>query len=979
MKMKIITTVLLLLGLGTLVKAQEKTTSPEFLKYTNSKWVDSVMKSLTPKEKIGQLMFVAAYSNKGKEHETEILDLIKKWNIGGLVFFQGDPVTQVRQMNMYQKQARTPLLGAIDAEWGLGMRLDSTISYPYQMALGAIEDNTLIYNLGVEVARQIKSTGLHLNFAPVADVNNNPENPVINYRSFGENKYKVTQKSVAYMQGMQDAGLLTTAKHFPGHGDTNTDSHYNLPQINHSLERLNNLELYPFKELINAGINGIMVAHLNIPALDASGKPSTLSKAIVTDLLQDRLGFMGLIITDAMRMKGVTNNNKPGIVDKEAVLAGNDVLELTQDVAKAILEIENAVKKKVISQVDIDNRVRKILAAKQWAKLNHYSSTPSKELIKDLNSPKANLLKRQLVEASLTVIKNDNAIIPLKKLDTLNIMSISIGDTTKTVFQKSLSLYTKINHFNLGNNADAAIISTLKKEIEKHNLLIVGIHDSSAFPKNKIEFSKALTEFVENLPSRKTIVSYFKNPYSISKIKNIEEVKGIVLTYQDNNITQDIAAQLIFGGVSANGKLPISIGSKFKSGDGITTSKKIRFKYTLPEDAGLNSKILNSRIDSLVQQAIANKAIPGAQVLVAKNGKVVLHKAYGTHIYSDTTKVNLSNIYDIASVTKISSALPALMQLQDLNKFDVENTIDDYLPYFKGSNKADISLKQILTHQAGFSPWIPYWQKTLRKNGSYKWNTIKKDSSARFPLKITDNMWLHHNYKKKIFKAIKKSPVSDVKKYKYSGLLFYLLPTMVEKITNTNFVDYVNANFYNKLGATTLTYTPSKKFNNSSIIPTENDYLFRHNPIHGTVHDEGAAMMGGISANAGLFSNANDLAKLMQMYLNMGTYGNEEYISSKTLKQYTSVQFPENNNHRGIGFDKPYLTYKGENSNTAKDASKESFGHTGFTGTMVWMDPINDVLFIFLSNRVTPTRDNRKLYTLNTRTNIQQVIYDAMQ
>ncbi|SFW63780.1 glycoside hydrolase family 3 N-terminal domain-containing protein [Cellulophaga fucicola] len=979
MKIKIITTVLLLLGLSTLVRAQEKTTSPEFLKYTNSKWVDSVMKSLTPKEKIGQLMFVAAYSNKGKEHEIEILDLIKKWNIGGLVFFQGDPVTQVRQMNMYQKQAKTPLLGAIDAEWGLGMRLDSTISYPYQMALGAIEDNTLIYNLGVEVARQIKSTGLHLNFAPVADVNNNPENPVINYRSFGENKYKVAQKSVAYMQGMQDAGLLTTAKHFPGHGDTNTDSHYNLPQINHSLERLNNLELYPFKELINAGINGIMVAHLNIPALDASGKPSTLSKAIVTDLLQDRLGFKGLIITDAMRMKGVTNNNKPGIVDKEAVLAGNDVLELTQDVAKAILEIENAVKKKVISQVDIDNRVRKILAAKQWAKLNHYSSTPSKELIKDLNSPKANLLKRQLVEASLTVIKNDDTIIPLKKLDTLNIMSISIGDTTKTVFQKSLSLYTKINHFNLGNNADAAIISTLKKEIEKHNLLIVGIHDSSAFPKNKIEFSKALTEFVENLPSRKTIVSYFKNPYSISKIKNIEEVKGIVLTYQDNNITQDIAAQLIFGGVSANGKLPISIGSKFKSGDGITTSKKIRFKYTLPEDAGLNSKILNSRIDSLVQQAIANKAIPGAQVLVAKNGKVVLHKAYGTHIYSDTTKVNLSNIYDIASVTKISSALPALMQLQDLNKFDVENTIDDYLPYFKGSNKADISLKQILTHQAGFSPWIPYWQKTLRKNGSYKWNTIKKDSSARFPLKITYNMWLHHNYKKKIFKAIKKSPVSDVKKYKYSGLLFYLLPTMVEKITNTNFVDYVNANFYNKLGATTLTYTPSKKFNNSSIIPTENDYLFRHNPIHGTVHDEGAAMMGGISANAGLFSNANDLAKLMQMYLNMGTYGNEEYISSKTLKQYTSVQFPENNNHRGIGFDKPYLTYKGENSNTAKDASKESFGHTGFTGTMVWMDPINDVLFIFLSNRVTPTRDNRKLYTLNTRTNIQQVIYDAMQ
>tara|TARA_R110002049_G_scaffold61931_1_gene166028 strand:+ start:275 stop:3211 length:2937 start_codon:yes stop_codon:yes gene_type:complete len=978
MKNKIV--ILLLLITSTYATAQQKnTTTPEFLKYVNSPWVDSIMESLSPKERIGQLMFVAAYSNKGADHEQDILETIKKWNIGGLVFFQGDPVTQLNQINKYQKAAKTPLLGAIDAEWGLGMRLDSTISYPFQMALGAIEDEQLIYQLGQEVSRQIKRTGLHLNFAPVADVNNNPDNPVINYRSFGENKLNVAQKSIAYMKGMQDGGLLTTAKHFPGHGDTNTDSHYALPQINHSLERLNNLELYPFKELINAGINGIMVAHLNIPALDPSGKPSTLSKAIITDLLQDKLGFKGLIITDAMRMKGVTKGNEPGIVDKEAVLAGNDVLELTQDVAKAITEIESAVKKNIISQADIDKKVRKILAAKQWAGLNTPQPLATKNLVEELNTSTAKLLKRQLVEASLTVLKNDDEILPLRRIDTLSILSISVGATAKTSFQKSLELYKSCQHFFLPNDAKPEDIKALKSKIATHNLLIVGIHDDSSYPKNTLKFSDAVLEFISTLPYKKTIVSYFKNPYSINKINNIENAKGFIATYQDSETTQDLAAQLIFGGLSASGKLPVSVGTKFKSGDGLKTAKQIRFKYTLPEDAGMDSKTLYKGVDSLMQQAITKKAIPGGQVLVAKNGKIVLYKAYGTHTYSDTTRVKTTDIYDLASVTKISSALPVLMQLYDSGDFSLDNTIADYLKYFKNSNKADASFKEILTHQAGFSPWIPYWKNTLRKNGSYKWKTIQQDSSLRFPIKITNTMWLHRQYQKQIFKAIKKSPLEKDRKYKYSGLLFYLLPSIIEQITKQDFISYVDTHFYSKLGTTTLTYLPAHKFPKSTIVPTENDYLFRHAPIRATVHDEGAAMMGGISANAGLFSNANDMAKLMQMYLNKGTYGGDRFISESTLTEFSSTQFPENNNHRGLGFDKPYITYKGINSNTAKDASKESFGHTGFTGTMVWVDPSSELLYIFLSNRVAPTRNNTQLYKLNTRTQIQQIIYTAIR
>ena len=966
---------------GLTLQAQESTKkSPEFLQYTNSKWVDSIMQELTPKERIAQLIMVAAYSNRNNAHKEEILKLINEQKIGGLIFFQGDPETQLKLMNDYQLASEVPLLGAIDAEWGLGMRLDNTISYPYQMALGAIRDDSLVYDLGKEVARQIKRTGLHLNFAPVVDVNNNPNNPVINYRSFGENKKNVSEKGIAYMRGMQDANLLTTAKHFPGHGDTDTDSHYALPQINHPFERLDSLEMYPFKELIDAGIGGVMVAHLNIPALDSTGVPSTLSKSIITGILKDSLGFEGLIVTDAMNMKGVTKGNEPGIVDKDAILAGNDLLEFTEDVPKAIEEVNKAIKQGLISQKQLDERVRKILAVKQWVGLNEFKAQSPKNILKEINTAEANFLNRKLVEASLTVLKNEKSILPLRKLDTLKIASVSFGASKQTEFQKTLNLYTEVKNFQLKADVKASEIEKIKEKLSEYNLVIGGIHDDSRFPRNTMKFSKPVQDFIAELAAKElTIFSYFKNPYSINKLDKIENAAGLILTYQDTKTTQDLAAQLIFGGVGANGRLPVSIGEKFKSGDGMDVKGKIRFKYTLPEDAGMNSEKLFGGVDSLMQEAIKKKATPGGQILVAKDGKIVLHKAYGYHEYSDTIKVKKTDLYDLASVTKISSALPALMKLQDEGKFDLEAGIDDYLPYFKNSNKAGVPFRQILTHQARFKPWIPYWKNTLRKNGSFKWYTFKKDSSARFPIKVSEDLWLHRNYQKKMFKAIKKSELEDEAKYKYSGLTFYLLPSIVEEISGEDFRKYINENFYDKLGATTLGYNPLERFEKSRIVPTEHDYLFRKKTIHGMVHDEGAIMMGGVSANAGLFSNANDLAKLMQMYLNMGEYAGERYIEEETLKEWSTAQFPENDNHRGVGFDKPYLEYKGESSNTAKDASKASFGHTGFTGIYAWVDPEEDLLYLFLSNRVLPSRENTRLYQLNTRTNIQQVLYDAIE
>lgn len=959
--------------------AQNVQQAPAFKQYENSTWVDSIMSTLTPDERIAQLIMVAAYSNRGAAHKQEITKLIEEQKIGGLIFFQGDPASQVNLMNDYQEASKVPLLGAIDAEWGLGMRLDKTISYPFQMGLGAIQDEQLLYEMGQEVGKQVKRVGLHMNFAPVVDVNNNPNNPVINYRSFGEDKHNVARKSIAYMKGMQDQYVLTTAKHFPGHGDTDTDSHNALPVINHPLERLDSLELYPFRKIIEAGIGGIMVAHLDIPALDASGVPSTLSKPIITGLLKERLGFEGLIVTDAMNMKGVTQGNTPGVVDKDAILAGNDLLEFTEDVPRAIAEIRKAVSQGLISQVEIDRRVRKLLAVKQWAGLNEYKPTLVAGILDDLNSSKAKLLNRNLIEASLTVLKNEQDMLPVKQLHNRKFASVSFGAINQSVFQKSLSLYTDFKHYQLPNEATKAQIDEVRARLQEADVVVAGVHDHSKFPRNSTRLSGSVQQFLSELSGQdNSIIIAFKNPYVLNKLSGIEDAPALIVAYQDTPVSQEVAAELVFGGIGANGKLPVSVGNKFKAGEGLEVAGGIRFSYTLPEAVGMDSEILNKGIDSLMEKAIAMKATPGGQVLVAKDQKVVFYKAYGEHVYSDTTKVKKEDLYDLASVTKISTTMAALMKLYEEGTFELDGTLADHLSGFNRSNKKDIPYTDILTHQARFQPWIPFWRNTLRKNGSYKWWTIKKDSSSRYPIRITDNMYLHRNYPDKIVKAIRESDLRDEKEYVYSDFFFILAPRVVESMIEEDFSTYLEDTFYGPLGASTLGFNPGSDYSKDRIVPTEHDYMFRHQPIHGNVHDEGAIMMGGVSGHAGLFGNANDLAKLLQMYLNGGQYGGKRYLEPATLQKFTSRTFPDSDNHRALGFDKPNYNDQGVSRNTASQVSAASFGHTGFTGIMVWMDPENDLLYLFLSNRVSPTRDNHRLYRLNTRTEIQQVLYDAM-
>jgi beta-N-acetylhexosaminidase len=956
---------------------------PPFLNQ-DTKWVDSVFNTLTPDERIAQLIMVAAYSNKGIEHEVWITDLIRNYKIGGLIFFQDDPLKQAELTNFYQSQSEVPLLISMDGEWGLGMRLRGVIDFPYQMSLGAIRDDSLLYLTGAEIAAQYKRMGVHINLAPVVDINNNPENPVINFRSFGENRYNVTTKATMYMQGLQDNGILATAKHFPGHGDTDTDSHLFLPVISHSRNRLDSIELYPYRELIKKGLGAIMVAHLSIPALDSTKNlASTLSFPIVTNLLKKELDFKGLTITDAMNMKAVTGYYPPGVVDAMALVAGNDILLFTQDVPAAIEEVKKAINNGEFTREDVNKRCRKVLACKYWAGLANRTEIDTFNLLNDLNSLSSRLLNRKLTEASLTVLSNNKNFIPLKKLDTLKIASLSIYSSGITPFQDMLENYTKVKHFSWLDETSADKEKNMFDQLKEFNLIITAIVNLDQRPGKNFGISEKMRDFIRRLiENHKTIIVVFGNPYSLDKFDGIENSPGLMVTYQESRLIQEIAAQLIFGGTGASGKLPVSINEFFRSGDGIETQGGMRFNYTLPEATGMDSEVLDKNIDSIALIGIRERAFPGCQVLAARKGAVIFHKCYGYHTYKNLIPVKKTDIYDFASVTKIMGPLPALMKLYDTGNFNLDVRFSNYWPDFKRSNKSKIAVRDVLAHQARLIPWIAYWENTVKKNGKFKWFTFKRDSSLKYPVRVSKNLFIHKNYKGKIYRAIRKSPLREKNDYSYSGLSFYLYPEIIKNLTGENYENYLKQNFYQPLGAFTLTYNPYKYYPGNRIIPTENDNFFRMEQIHGDVHDEGAAMMGGVSGNAGLFGTAIDLAKLMQMYLNMGVYGGERYISEKTLKEFTRYQFPDNENRRGLGFDKPLLENSElgpEEAYPAVSASKQSFGHSGYTGIFTWVDPEKNLLYIFLSNRVYPTRENQKIFDLNIRTSILQVLYDAIE
>jgi beta-N-acetylhexosaminidase len=530
-------------------------------------WVDSVFKTMGRKKKIAQLFFVRAHTNLGQAYEDSVAKVIEEEQVGGLVFFQGGPVRQASLINRYQKLANVPLLIAMDGEWGVGMRLDSTISYPYQMTLGAIQDNNLIYKMGQQVAYDFKRLGMQMNFGPDMDVNNNPNNPVINYRSFGDNKYNVSAKGIAYFKGMQDGGLLTTAKHFPGHGDTNTDSHLDLPLLPFTRQRLDSLEEYPFREAINAGISGVMIAHMDIPALDTTKNlPSTLSRPIVTGILKDSLRFKGLVVSDAMEMKAVVKYFPDGEADVKAFLAGNDIIELSENSKRAIKKIRKAIRKDKISKEEFNARVKKVLAAKYWAGLNEYQETSLTHLTEDLNRPEANSLVQQLSDAAVTLVKG-NAF-ALQMIPLLKTAIVSIGVTQTTVFQQELAKwYTYNNLFTIGKNTSPAELKNLLATLKGYDQVYVSINDTRIRPASKLDYTSEVKQFISDLAAHNnTVISVFANAYTIADLPGIEKCAALITCYQMTDALQRSAVKVITRQLNPTGRLPVSINKDFTTG-----------------------------------------------------------------------------------------------------------------------------------------------------------------------------------------------------------------------------------------------------------------------------------------------------------------------------------------------------------------------------------------------------------------------------
>lgn len=974
--------ILLIITILSLSKVSAQQTDPPFLKYMNHPWVDSVMKTLSVDQQIAQCIWIAGYSNRDISHEVEVTDLIRKYGVGGIVFFQGTASKQAELTNYYQKISKVPLLISLDAEWGAGMRIENVEKFPYQMTLGAIKNDSLIYQFGKAVALQFKRLGMQVNFAPVLDINVNAQNPVINYRSFGENRTKVAAKGIMYMRGMQDNGILATGKHFPGHGDTNVDSHLDLPVITHTRARLDSIELYPFRKLIGEGIGSIMVAHLNLPSLDTTtGLPSTLSHVIVNDLLKNDLGFKGLVVTDAMMMKAVTKFFKPGEAAAKALEAGNDVAEFVTDVEAAIRETKNYISMKKLPAEDIALKCRKVLALKYWSGLSHPCIINIDNIHKDLSPYNSKALIRELYANALTVLNNNDNIIPVKNLQNIRIATIAINRTEVSLFQKRFSEYYPSDSFFI-NPADSAACRNLLKKLPEYDLVVAGIFDLDQRPNMGFGITPELNAFLGKLVlSNKTIITWFGNPYGIDKIKALEDADGLIVAYQENDYTEDLSAQLIFGGIGAKGILPVTINAKWRYDYGITTPGNIRLQYGLPETAGMSSEFLNKKIDSIVNAGLAAKAYPGCVVMAARKGVVVFQKAYGYQTYDDRIAVKEDDLYDLASVTKISSTLAGLMLLNSEGKFSPDKPLGYYLPDFKHTNKGNIGMRDFLTHQAGLTPFIQFWKETIKKNGKFKPRTFSSQYGKRYPFEVAQGLYIYKNYRKKMFKEIKKSPLGE-KKYVYSDLTFIIAPGIIENLTGQKWYNFVTDSIYKKIGAAEMVFNPYKKFPLDRIVPTEYDSLFRKQQLHGTVHDEASAMQGGISGHAGLFSDANDLMKLMELYRRMGEYGGEQLISRDVMEDYTKVQFPENNNRRGLGFDKPLLNnfmLSQKESYPAKSASPESFGHSGYTGTFVWVDPVAEITYVFLCNRVYPTRRNEILYNMNIRSDILQAIYDSIK
>jgi beta-glucosidase-like glycosyl hydrolase/CubicO group peptidase (beta-lactamase class C family) len=943
------------------------------------KWVDSVFQSMSLDEKIGQLFIIRAHSDLGNDHVQSVLSQIKKYHVGGLCFFQGTPSKQAQLTADYQRASKIPMMVSMDAEWGLGMRFkDKGLSFPRQLMLGAIQDLEDIEKMGYAIGKQLLAIGVQVSFSPVADINSNPNNPVIGDRSFGEDREQVARHAIAYMRGLQAAGVLTSGKHFPGHGDTDTDSHLDLPVLNCTAERLKSTELYPFQQLIDAGLQGMMVAHLHVPVLDARENISTtLSPQAINGLLKKQMGFDGIVFTDALEMKGVTKHFSADEVAIMAIEAGNHMLVLPDNMDLAFSGLKKAFTDGKLATTVLDENVKRILAAKYKLGLDSLVVPDPEYAAKMAFDPYAVGIKHKLIEEAITVVQNQRALIPMVNITTPRMATLAIGSTVKTRFQNRLDSYFKPDHYNASHSLKEMDEKSLLKDLKKYDRVIISLHQMTNKATGNFGLTTEELTLIQNINrQQEVILVVFGNPYSLKYFENIDH---IIMAYEDTPETEDITAQGLTGVFGFKGKLPVTASNIFPVNHGFTTPSLKRIGYSVPERVGMCSDSLDY-IKNIAAYMIDIQAAPGCQVVIAKNGRIIYEQAFGKHTYKDEDPVYVNDLYDIASVTKVAATTLAVMRLQKEGVINIDKTLGDYLPWLRGSNKEHMVIRKVMAHQAGLQSWIPFYEQTVstEKGG---WIEMTPDVycdllTSQHCVPVAGDMFMDITYLDSIRRQIIKSPLNADGTYVYSDLGFIMLAEIIQRLTGSTLDQYVDSVFYKPMGLQRIGYHPLSRFTTAEIIPSEIDSYFRCQELTGYVHDMSCAMLGGVSGHAGLFSDAEDVATLFQMLMNGGEYGGSRYLDADLLKEFTTRY--GKSTRRGVGFDMKELDEE-KNVLTSHLASASTYGHTGFTGICVWNDPENQLVYVFMSNRTYPSMRNAKLTNHKIREKIHSRCYRSIQ
>ena len=931
-------------------------------------WADKKIKHMSMEEKVGQLMFVRVPLTMTKKQQREFERNFTKFEVGGICFFKGTAEAQLERTRRYQHLSNLPLMVTIDGEWGLGMRLTDCYSFPRQMLMGALSpaNDTLIERFGDEVGRQCRKMGIHVNFAPVCDINSNPRNPVIGCRSFGENKVRVARKSAIYARSMQRKGIIAVGKHFPGHGDTDVDSHLDLPIINHTIHYIDSVDLFPFRRLVRDGIRGMMIAHLQVNALDdRRNMPSSLSERIVTPLLRNDMKFDGLIFTDGIDMKAVSKNYKDGEGAIRAIRAGSDVILLPIDVEKTIDAVLSEAKRDPEFARIIDNRCHRILREKHRCGL-HNLDLSKLSVPNQADARRCAEITSRMAQKALTLVHDDGDVLPIKADE--KVVYVSVG------------------------NCDSAIRNIsepLQQQIAEAGKVVISLYGNLS-SSNNYGVSKESIDIINNIAKMedvKSILVIYGSPYILESFPNTAKQASannqsnnqsnilptaIILAYQNMPEVVDAVPAALRGETELEGMLPVSTGG-YKEGTSLRPRKKpIKQSTNRLREAGMDEQYFKL-IDSIALNGIAQKAYPGCQILVAKDGMIVYNRCYGRQTYDAVaTPMDTNTVYDLASLTKVSATNLAVMKLVDAGKIKLDDQLSKYLPYLKHTNKNKITIRQALSHIARLKAFDSYWKESLNDEYFYQGNNPQEGFVA-----IGDGVYVSSEFRSLMMKSIAKSKLEKKEKYLYSDLGFILLADLVEHVSGLSLDIFMQKYFYGPLQMSNTCFRPLENgIPLQRIAPTEQDDSYRHQLIRGYVHDPNAAAMGGVAGHAGLFSTANDLFRLYQMMLDSGRFDGKQYISAKTFCTFNSRHFANKENRRALGFDKPSI--KGRSSHVSPMASQSSFGHTGFTGTMVWVDPQYNLIYIFLSNRVYPSAQPNKLANMNIRTDIQDLIYKSL-